>query len=32
MDLVAGGRADGLTREEARAVVEAFGVRTTLFD
>lgn len=32
MDLVAGGRAQGLTREEARAVVEAFGVQTTLFD
>lgn len=31
MDLVAGGRAEGLTREEGRAVVEAFGVKTTLF-
>jgi rhamnulose-1-phosphate aldolase len=31
MDLVAGGRAEGLTREEARAVVEAFGVQTQLF-
>jgi rhamnulose-1-phosphate aldolase len=30
MDLVAGGRAEGLTRAEARAVVEAFGVETTL--
>ncbi len=32
MDLVAGGRAQGLTREEARQVVEAFGVQTSLFD
>jgi rhamnulose-1-phosphate aldolase len=32
MDLVAGGRAQGLTRDEARQVVEAFGVQTTLFD
>ncbi len=32
MDLVAGGRAEGLSRDEARQVVEAFGVRTTLFD
>jgi rhamnulose-1-phosphate aldolase len=32
MDLVAGGRAQGLTRDEARSVVEAFGVKTTLFD
>jgi rhamnulose-1-phosphate aldolase len=32
MDLVAGGRAQGLTLEEARAVVEAFGVQTNLFD
>lgn len=32
MDLVAGGRGQGLTREEALAVVEAFGVQTTLFD
>ena len=32
MDLVAGGRAEGLTREEARSVVEAFGVQTALFD
>lgn len=32
MDLVAGGRAEGLTREEARAVVDAFGVQTTLFE
>jgi len=31
MDLVAGGRAEGLTRDESRAVVEAFGVKTTLF-
>lgn len=32
MDVVAGGRAQGITCEEARSVVEAFGVRTTLFD
>jgi rhamnulose-1-phosphate aldolase len=32
MDLVAGARAEGLTREEARSIVEAFGVQTTLFD
>jgi rhamnulose-1-phosphate aldolase len=32
MDLVAGGRAQGLTRDEARQVVEAFAVKTTLFD
>jgi rhamnulose-1-phosphate aldolase len=32
MDLVAGGRAQGLTRDEARSVVDAFGVETTLFD
>jgi rhamnulose-1-phosphate aldolase len=32
MDLVAGGRAEGLTLAEARSVVEAFGVQTTLFD
>jgi rhamnulose-1-phosphate aldolase len=32
MDIVAGGRAQGITREEARTVVEAFGVNTTLFD
>jgi len=32
MDIVAGGRAAGLTREEARSVVEAFGVQTALFD
>jgi rhamnulose-1-phosphate aldolase len=31
MDLVAGGRAEGLTRDEGRAVVEAFGVDTTLY-
>ncbi len=31
MDLVAGGRAEGLTREEARSVVKAFGVQTSLF-
>lgn len=30
MDLVAGGRAEGLTRAETRQVVEAFDVRTTL--
>lgn len=30
MDLVAGGRAQGLTREELHAVVEAFDVPTTL--
>jgi rhamnulose-1-phosphate aldolase len=30
MDLVAGGRAEGLAREQARSVIEAFGVRTTL--
>lgn len=32
MDLVAGGRGEGLTLDEARAVVSAFGVQTTLFD
>ncbi len=32
MDIVAGGRAQGLTRDEARSVVAAFGVQTTLFD
>ena len=32
MDLVAGGRGEGLTLEEARSVVAAFGVQTTLFD
>ena len=31
MDLVAGGQAQRLTLEEARQVVEAFGVTTTLF-
>ena len=31
MDLVAGGRGEGLTHDEARAVVDAFGVQTTLF-
>ncbi len=31
MDLVAGARAEGLTSEEGRAVVAAFGIRTTLF-
>lgn len=30
MDLVAGGRAEGLTDEEAQAIVEAFGLETTL--
>jgi rhamnulose-1-phosphate aldolase len=30
MDMVAGGRAEGLTPDQARAVVEAFGVPTTL--
>jgi hypothetical protein len=30
MDLVAGGRAEGPTREQARSVIEAFGVRPTL--
>jgi rhamnulose-1-phosphate aldolase len=32
MDLVAGGHGEGLTLEEARSVVAAFGVQTTLFD
>ena len=32
MDLVAGGRGKRLTEDEVRAVVEAFGVQTTLFD
>jgi rhamnulose-1-phosphate aldolase len=32
MDLVAGGRAQGMTRDEAREVVRAFNVDTTLFD
>jgi rhamnulose-1-phosphate aldolase len=31
MDLVAGGRAEKLTDDEARAVVRAFAVDTTLF-
>ena len=31
MDVVAAGRAQGLAREEARTIVEAFGVNTTLF-
>jgi rhamnulose-1-phosphate aldolase len=30
MDLVAGGRGEGITVEETRAIVEAFGVETTL--
>jgi rhamnulose-1-phosphate aldolase len=30
MDLVAGGRGEGITVEETRAIVEAFGVNTTL--
>ncbi len=30
MDLVAGGRAEGLTLDELRTVVDAFGVRTTI--
>ena len=30
MDLVSGGQAEGLTAGEMRAVVEAFGIRTTL--
>ena len=30
MDLVAGGRAEGLTHEEMQAVVRAFGVETTI--
>jgi rhamnulose-1-phosphate aldolase len=30
MDIVAGGRAEGLTPEQIRAVVRAFGVETTL--
>lgn len=30
MDLATGGKADGLTQEELRAVVKAFGVRTDL--
>jgi hypothetical protein len=31
MDPVAGGLAEGLTPDEARSVVEACGVQTTLF-
>jgi rhamnulose-1-phosphate aldolase len=30
MDLVTGGKGDGLTRDELRAVVDAFDVQTTL--
>jgi rhamnulose-1-phosphate aldolase len=30
MDLVAGGRAEGLTVEETRAIVDAFGIDTSL--
>ena len=30
MDLVAGGRAEGLTDEETKAIVDAFAVDTTL--
>ena len=30
MDLVAGGRGEGLTGDERRAIVEAFGIETTL--
>jgi rhamnulose-1-phosphate aldolase len=30
MDLVGGGRAEGLTDEETKAIVDAFGVDTTL--
>jgi len=30
MDLVAGGRGEGITVEETRSIVEAFGVETTL--
>ena len=30
MDLVAGGRAEGLTVEETRAIVDAFGIQTPL--
>ena len=30
MDLVAGGRAEGLTGEETRAIVDAFGIETSL--
>jgi rhamnulose-1-phosphate aldolase len=31
MDLVAGGRAEGLTTEQSRRIVEAFGVDTDLY-
>jgi hypothetical protein len=31
-DLAGGSKADGLTTEELRAVIEAFGVRTTLLE
>ena len=30
MDLVDGGRAEGLTTEETRAIVDAFGIETSL--
>jgi rhamnulose-1-phosphate aldolase len=31
MDLAIGGKAEGLTTDESRAVVRAFGVQTTLY-
>jgi rhamnulose-1-phosphate aldolase len=30
MDLVAGGRAEGLTDEETQAIIDAFGIETSL--
>ena len=31
MDLVAGGRGEGLTRDESLSIVKAFGVETDLY-